>query len=67
MLNPSETFMCHEVALIISPVYVCVCIEVRVGHGKVAYLSGLERSQGHFVWDNIQTLISCQVKHIVIL
>jgi len=42
----------------------CVCVEVRVGHGKVAYLSGLEWSQGHFVWDNIQILISCQVKHI---
>lgn len=50
MLNPSGTTMCHEVALIISRVYVCVrvylhacvCFEFRLDHGKVKYLKGLE-------------------------
>lgn len=44
--------MCHEVALIISSVCVCVCAEVRLDHGKVEYLKGLERSHGRSVWDN---------------
>lgn len=66
MLNPSETFMCHAVALIISQsAGVCVrargraCAEVKVGHGNAAYLSRLAWSQGHFVWDSFQIRISC--------
>ena len=45
--------MCREVALLISSVCVCVCAhEVRLDHGKLEYLTGLERSHGRCVWDS---------------
>lgn len=60
--------MCHEVALIISSecvcVLVCVCAEVRLDHGKVEYLTGLERSHGRSVWDHRFKPGSSKLSHV---